>query len=289
MFGVQARSDYTAGFNVRGGENDQNLVLLDGYPIYNPFHLGGLFSTFIDPTVGHVDLLRGGLPSRYGGRLSGVLDVQSADATRTDLTGAVEVSLVSSIGSIGRAFGDGSGSWMIAARRTYADAVVNLVHPGAFPYHFQDAQGHFTKLLGGVRVSVTAYDGLDTAVDPKNPGTSSNWGNAVVGATIEKSIDRPRVFGAALGDSAHVAQRASVTRFDSNFDEPEQIFHAVDRVTDRRLGGSVTLSAARTRTRSATSCHRSGSTISRPRIWSAAPISFRSTPAARRRGRSAHT
>lgn len=240
--GVGARSDYTAGFNVRGGENDQNLVLLDGYPIYNPYHLGGVFSTFIDPTVGHVDLLRGGLPSRYGGRLSGVLDVQSADATRTDLTGAVEVSLVSSIGSIGRAFSDGSGSWMIAARRTYADAVVNLVHPGGFPYHFQDIQGHVSKTLGNrVRVSLTAYDGLDTAVDPQNPGTSSNWGNAVVGATIEKSIDRPRVFGATLGDSVRVAQRASVTRFDSNFDAPDEIFHAVDRVTDHRLGGSATL------------------------------------------------
>src|SRR6185503_18040600 len=54
--GVEARNDFNAGMNVRGGESDQNLVLLDGYPIYSPFHLGGLFGTFIGPTVGRVDL-----------------------------------------------------------------------------------------------------------------------------------------------------------------------------------------------------------------------------------------
>src|SRR6202000_503652 len=64
--GIETRSDYTAGFNVRGGENDQNLILIDGFPIYNPFHLGGVFSTFIDPTVGRIDLLRGSLPAQYG-------------------------------------------------------------------------------------------------------------------------------------------------------------------------------------------------------------------------------
>ena len=57
--GIGARSDYTAGFNVRGGEADQNLVLLDGYPIFSPFHAGGLFSTFMDPTVSRADLRTG--------------------------------------------------------------------------------------------------------------------------------------------------------------------------------------------------------------------------------------
>src|SRR5256885_6802297 len=59
MPGVEARNDYTAGMNVRGGEADQNLVLLDGYPVYNPFHFGGLFGTFIDPAVGRVDMHTG--------------------------------------------------------------------------------------------------------------------------------------------------------------------------------------------------------------------------------------
>src|ERR1043165_1511450 len=72
--GVEAKNDFSAGMNVRGGESDQNLVLLDGYPIYNPFHLGGLFGTFIEPMVGRVDLFTGAFPAAYGNRLSSVLD-----------------------------------------------------------------------------------------------------------------------------------------------------------------------------------------------------------------------
>src|SRR5436305_1432868 len=78
MPGVEARNDFTAGMNVRGGEADQNLILLDGYPVYNPFHFGGLFGTFIDPAVGRVDMMTGGFPAAYGGRLSSVLNVQSS-------------------------------------------------------------------------------------------------------------------------------------------------------------------------------------------------------------------
>ena len=53
-----ARNDFNTGLIVHGGEADQNLVLLDGYPIHNPFHLGGLFGTFIDATVGRIELMR---------------------------------------------------------------------------------------------------------------------------------------------------------------------------------------------------------------------------------------
>jgi hypothetical protein len=52
--GVVARNDFNTGLTVRGGEADQNLILIDGFPIYNPFHLGGLFSTFMDATVGGI-------------------------------------------------------------------------------------------------------------------------------------------------------------------------------------------------------------------------------------------
>src|SRR5689334_5278131 len=61
--GVEAKNDFSAGMNVRGGESDQNLVLLDGYPIYNPFHLGGLFGTFVEPMVGRVEVFTGAFPA----------------------------------------------------------------------------------------------------------------------------------------------------------------------------------------------------------------------------------
>jgi hypothetical protein len=61
--GVNARNDYSVGMNVRGGEADQNLVLLDGYPIYNPFHMGGIFGAFVEPMVDRVDFMTGGFPA----------------------------------------------------------------------------------------------------------------------------------------------------------------------------------------------------------------------------------
>ena len=133
--GIVARNDYSAAFNVRGGEGDQNLILIDGYPIFNPFHVAGVFSTFIDPAVGRVNIHTGALQARFGERLSSVLSVESANPTTSALRGTAEVSLVSSNASLGRTFLGGEGSWMIAARRTYADAVVNLFRPGTFPLH----------------------------------------------------------------------------------------------------------------------------------------------------------
>ncbi len=250
--GIEARSDWSAGFNVHGGEADQNLILIDGYPIYNPFHLGGLFSTFIDPTVGRVELHEGGMPVRYGERLSGALDVRSAEPSSTSMHGTAEVSLLSSTASIGRAFGDSGGSWMIAARRTYADAVVDLFQPNGFPYHFQDLQAHLVRSLGdGVRVSVTGYDGVDIGGGHGSNGSTTNgsWGNGVLGATLVKSVARPSTFlGVRLpwpADSLVLEQRASLTHFDLHIDINDYLYHARDGVSDLRAAGSATLYSER--------------------------------------------
>ena len=238
--GIVARSDYSAAFNVRGGEGDQNLILIDGYPIFNPFHFAGVFGTFIDPAVGRVNLYTGALPARFGERLSSVLSVESANATTSALRGTAEVSLMSSNASLGRRFHNGEGSWMIAVRRTYADAAVNLFRPNAFPYHFADAQGHLeTPIGGGVRLSVTAYDGVDELERPSDEANSiaGAWGNRVIGATMSKTFAH-----VGLGaDSLALAQRVSTTRYDVHVDIPPVLFRAANRITDMRTGGSATL------------------------------------------------
>jgi hypothetical protein len=240
MPGIAARSDYSAGFNVRGGEGDQNLILIDGYPIFSPFHFYGLFSTFIDPAVGRVNVHTGALPARFGGRLSSVLSVESANATTSALRGTAEVSLVSSNTSLSRTFHNGEGSWMIAARRTYADAVVNLFKPDAIPFHFTDVQGHLeTPIGGGVRLSATAYNGVDvlTRQEDEAGNVAGTWGNRVIGATLSKTFAR----GVPGADSLALAQRVSTTRYDIHADDPRVLFHAANRITDVRTGGSVTL------------------------------------------------
>ena len=241
--GIASRSDYTAAFNVRGGEGDQNLTLLDGYPIYNPFHLAGVFSTFIDATVGRVDLRTGSLPADYGGRLSGVLDVQSAEPTRSELHGTADVSLASTSASIGSATADGKATWMIAGRHTYADVIANAIKPNSFPYHFQDAQAHAAYTFANrLRVSVTAYAGEDASTPHNTDDFGMRWGNSVVGVTVSKQFDGGvRLFGQRVGDSLRIEQRLSLTRFDARMDAPDELLHLRNSAFDPRAAGSISL------------------------------------------------
>ncbi|MFN8398146.1 MAG: TonB-dependent receptor plug domain-containing protein [Bacteroidia bacterium] len=77
--GVQKGSEGSTGFYVRGGGPDQNLILLDGVPVYNVSHLFGFFSVFPADAISNVSLIKGGFPARYGGRLSSVLDISLKD------------------------------------------------------------------------------------------------------------------------------------------------------------------------------------------------------------------
>jgi hypothetical protein len=131
--GVVARNDFNTGLNVRGGEADQNLILLDGHPIHNPFHLGGVFSTFMDATVGGIELMTGAFPARYGGRLSSVLDVRSAEDARPGVHLSADISALAATGRLSGSLGDDRGMWSIAGRRTYADAVTSLFTNDIFP------------------------------------------------------------------------------------------------------------------------------------------------------------
>jgi hypothetical protein len=243
--GVLARNDYDAGYNVRGGESDQNLVLLDGIPVYNPFHLGGLFGTFIDDAVERADLNAGGFGAAYGGRLSSVLEVDSREEARGGVHGSVGLSLLASSVTLGGAPGDGRTSWNVAARRTYADALASKFRDEGFPYYFQDAQAHVTRVLpGGGTLSFTGYYGKDVLDgsfagldDSSNVGGGNvlfDWGNALAGITLDIPVR------GLFGDSATFVQRASVSRFGTTLDLGNGGLRFRSRVLDLRLGGSLT-------------------------------------------------
>jgi Carboxypeptidase regulatory-like domain/TonB-dependent Receptor Plug Domain len=254
--GVVARNDFNTGLNVRGGEADQNLILLDGHPIYNPFHLGGLFSTFMDATVGGIQLMTGAFPSRYGGRLSSVLDVRSAEDRRPGVHASVDLSALAATARVAGSLGGARGTWSLAGRRTYADAVATVFTKNVFPYHFRDFHGHATYTIAeNVRLAVTAYGGRDVLdanlaafESDSAPSRASegrwafNWGNRVLGATISKDLGadaRIPVVGWRLGESATIEQRVSASDFSTLLDLGDGAFAQRSRIRDIRVGGSL--------------------------------------------------
>ena len=252
--GVLARSDFTAGYNVRGGESDQNLVLLDGIPVYNPFHFGGLFGTFVDPTVESIELHLGGYPASYGGRLSSVLDVHSAEEQRPGVHGTAGVSLLASTLALGGALPERGTSWSVAGRRTYADLLARLFSDAVLPYHFQDAQFHVAQRLPrDASLSVTAYTGVDdlggnfAALGDASAAHGGDfgfaWGNAVMGTTLTVPLGEPRDDRGTIR-RAELVQRASISRFHTDLDLGDGSLTFANRVSEVRLGGSVTLPRA---------------------------------------------
>ena len=147
--GVQTLNDFSSALYVRGSTPDQSLIMLDGITIYNPYHLGGLFSTFNTDAIKEADFHAGGFPARYGGRMGAILNVINREGNSEELKGNANVSLISSKilleGPTPKILGT-KGSWMVAGRRTYFDQIVNAILRGQgedefnFPYYFYDYQ-----------------------------------------------------------------------------------------------------------------------------------------------------
>lgn len=186
--GVLTLSEFSSGLYVRGGTPDQNLILLDGTEVYNPSHLFGVFSTFNIDAVKEVELLKGGFPAEYGGRLSSVLNITNMDGNQKRFEGKAAVSLISAKttlqGPILR------GSWFFSSRRTYFDQVINLMRRAGgktvkeqlelIPdYYFYDMHLKiYQDLTHQDKLSLTFYSGQDNlgfTVDPFE--LDLKWGN----------------------------------------------------------------------------------------------------------------
>ena len=124
--GVKSAGEGNSGFFVRGGAADQNLILLDEAIVYNPSHLLGFFSTFNSDAIKDVTLYKGNMPAQYGGRLSSVMDVKMNDGNNQEFHVNGGIGLISSRLSVEGPIKKNKGSFLISARRTYADAFLKL-------------------------------------------------------------------------------------------------------------------------------------------------------------------
>lgn len=122
MPGIKSGGEGNAGFFVRGGAADQNLILLDEAPVYNASHLLGFFSTFNSDAIKDVSIYKGGgMPAEYGGRLSSVLDIKMNDGNNQNFTVQGGLGLIASRLKVEGPIVKDKGSFMVSARRTYVD------------------------------------------------------------------------------------------------------------------------------------------------------------------------
>ena len=165
--GVQAGGEGSSGLYVRGGSPDQNLLLLDGTPIYNASHLFGFFSIFNADAIKNVELIKGGFPARYGGRLSSVVDITMKEGNMQKLHGEGAIGLIASRFTLEGPIKKDTASFIFSARRTYIDILARpLIKANAdglvAGYYFYDLNGKLNwKLSPRDRLYLSGYMGYD--------------------------------------------------------------------------------------------------------------------------------
>jgi hypothetical protein len=186
--GVTPAGEGNAGFFVRGGGVDQNLILLDEAPVYNPSHLLGFFSTFNSDAIKDITLYKGGFPPEYGGRLSSVVDIKMNDGNNKQFHVSGGIGIIASRVSIEGPILRNKGSFMIAARRTYADLFLRLLSSKGADSTASKSTLYFYDLNMKANYQLSARDKLYFSCylgrDNFNLGGALglNWGNVTATA-----------------------------------------------------------------------------------------------------------
>ena len=185
--GVQSAGEGNAGFYVRGGGPDQNLIMLDDAVVYNTGHLFGFFSIFNGDAIKNVSLIKGGMPAQYGGRLSSVLDVSMKDGNINKFQTEGGIGLIASRFSIQGPLKKDKASFILSARRTYVDALAKpfIKKSSSFygsGYYFYDVNAKVNyRFSEKDRLYLSGYFGRDV-FDFNNSKrsfkTNIPWGNS---------------------------------------------------------------------------------------------------------------
>jgi hypothetical protein len=169
--GIRKSRVVSGGLSVRGGNPDQNLYLLDGAPVYHPWHAFSLISTFQTGTLKNTTLYRGGFPVEYGGRLSAVLDAQMKDGSRKKPSATAGIGVLSGRFRIEAPITSNT-SFMLSGRRSYVDKLIGRTHPVTDEtgrrdtlrtgYYFYDTSAKIAHRFNDAhRLTVSYYQGRD--------------------------------------------------------------------------------------------------------------------------------
>ncbi|HHH49794.1 MAG TPA: TonB-dependent receptor, partial [Saprospiraceae bacterium] len=200
--GVTSGADGVGGLHVRGGNADQNLLLLDGVPVYNGLHALGIFSIFNTNAVKSAKLIKGGFPARYGGRLSAVMDVRTREGNYYHYAGEFGLSLISSDLSFEGPIKKGKSSFFFSGRRAFTDFLLRPItkyskgqknEEGFTSYYFYDLNGKFNFNIDQKdKIYFSFYTGGDSFHDESDFEQNAsffsikeldeqefNWGNSI--------------------------------------------------------------------------------------------------------------
>ncbi len=202
--GVSTVGEGASGFNVRGGNIDQNLILLDEAPVFNSSHLFGFFSVFNPDAVKDVKLVKGGIPSTYGGRLSSLLDIRMKEGNNKQFEYKGGIGTIFSRFSVEGPVLKDRASFIVAARRSYIDILAKPFLNKDLrqaKFYFYDLTAKFNYIINEKNtLFVSGYFGRDVF----GAGFKFNWGNATT--TIRwNNVISPKLF-------------LNLTAFYSNYD-----------------------------------------------------------------------
>ncbi len=200
--GVKSSGEGNAGFYVRGGGVDQNLILLDNATVYNASHLFGFFSVFNADAVKNLELTKGGIPANYGGRLASVLDISLKEGNKRSFHAQGGIGTISSRLTIEGPIKKDTASFIISARRTYIDVLLKpFIKPTANAYgsgyYFYDVNAKINwKISSRDQLFLSGYFGRDV-FDFKSKRTNFNtnipWGNSTATLRWNRVIN-PKLF-----------------------------------------------------------------------------------------------
>lgn len=197
--GVQSGAEGASGLYVRGGSPDQNLILLDGVPVYNASHLFGFFSVFNDGAINNVELIKGGFPARFGGRLSSVIDISMKEGNMKAFKGEGSIGLIASKLTLEGPIKKDKTSFLLSGRRTYLDMIARPIikktsegreNVGYYFYDLNAKVNHifdkknrlYLSYYGGDDVGYSKYRSSWDAQDgvrESNDEAGLGWGNTI--------------------------------------------------------------------------------------------------------------
>jgi hypothetical protein len=178
--GIKSAGEGNTGYYARGGNIDQNLIILDEAPVYNSSHLLGFLSVFNSDAIKNVKVMTGDIPADYGGRLSSVLDIRTNDGNMKEFDGRGGVGILDSRFTLEGPIVKDAGSFIVSGRRTYADLFLRLSSDTTINrtrLYFYDLNAKLNYSIGEKdRVFLSGYFGRDNFNYPDVIGF--NWGNA---------------------------------------------------------------------------------------------------------------